>query len=104
MMKLLYTSSNALIVSHLRNLLEEEQITCYLKNEFLYSGAGEIPPTEIWPELWVDESDFGKAKAIMDEALADKSDLPQWQCRKCGEWVEGQFAVCWNCGETHSDE
>ena len=97
-MKLLYTSTNALMVNHLRNLLEGELITCQLKNEFLYSGAGEIPPTEIWPELWVDEDDFEKAKTLLDEARADKSDLPQWQCRKCGEWVEGQFAVCWNCG------
>ena len=45
--------------------------------KLLYSAAGEIPPTEIWPELWVEESDFEKAQAIMTEALADKSDLPK---------------------------
>jgi hypothetical protein len=102
-MKLLYSSSNALMVSHLRNLLESADIACRMKNEFLYSGAGEIPPTETWPELWVGETDFAKAKAIVDEALADKSDLPQWQCPKCEEWVDGQFALCWNCGEPHNE-
>ena len=102
-MKLLYTSTNAMLVSHLRNLLEGERITCHMKNEFLYSGAGEIPPTEIWPELWVEEEDFEKAKEILNDLLEDKSDLPQWQCHKCGEWVEGQFAVCWNCSEPYSD-
>lgn len=98
-MKLLYSSPNVLIVNHLRNLLEGEGIACSLKNEFLYSGAGEIPPTEIWPELWVDEGGFEMAKALLDDSFADKSNLPRWQCKRCGEWVEGQFAACWNCGE-----
>lgn len=102
-MKLLYSSSNALVVTHLRNLLESEGMECRMKNEFLYSAAGEIPPTETWPELWVGESDLDRAQAIIDEALADKSDLPQWHCSKCGEWIEGQFDLCWNCGEPHHE-
>ena len=96
-MKLLYTSSNALVVTHLRNLLESEGMECRLKNEFLYSAAGEIPPTETWPELWVDESDLDRVQTIIDEALADKSDLPKWQCNECKEWSEGQFTACWRC-------
>lgn len=99
--KLLYSSSNALVVNHLRNLIESAGINCQMKNEFLYSGAGEIPPTETWPELWVEELDFDRARAMLDEALSDKSDLPQWQCSQCGEWVEGQFELCWNCGAAH---
>ncbi|MGH7830408.1 MAG: DUF7577 domain-containing protein, partial [Candidatus Binatia bacterium] len=23
-----------------------------------------------------------------------------WQCRKCGEVIEGQFTDCWNCGSS----
>ncbi len=97
-MKLLYSSSNALVVTHLRNLLESEGMACRMKNEFLYSAAGEIPPTEIWPEIWVDESDLERAQAIIDAALADKSGLPKWQCSECKEWSEGQFTACWRCG------
>ena len=97
-MKLLYTSTNALVVNHLRNLLESEGMACLMKNEFLYSAAGEIPPTEIWPELWVEESDFDKAQLIINDALADKSDLPKWHCSECGEQLEGQFTTCWRCG------
>ncbi len=100
-MKLLYSSTNALVVNHLYNLLESEGVACRMKNEFLYSAAGEIPPTEIWPELWVEEADFDEAKTIMTEALADKSDLPKWHCHKCGEWIEGQFDLCWSCGAPH---
>ncbi len=102
-MKLLYTSSNPMMVTHLRNLLESVGIACRMKNEFLYSIAGEVPPTMIWPELWVGESDYEKARSIMHEALADKSDLPQWHCKQCGEWVEGQFDLCWNCGAAHDE-
>jgi len=95
--KLLYSDANAMMVNHLRNLIESDGIACRMKNEFLYSAAGELPPTETWPELWVDEEDFARAKAIIDEALSDKTGLPHWQCRQCGEWVEGQFDLCWQC-------
>lgn len=97
-MKLLYSSANALVVTHLRNLLQGAGVECRMKNEFLYSAAGEIPPTETWPELWVDESDLTQAEAVLAEALSDKSHLPSWQCSECGEWSEGQFSACWRCG------
>ncbi len=97
-MKLLYTSTNPMMVTHLRNLLQSSGVECRIKNEFLYSIAGEVPPTMIWPELWVDDSTFDKAEQIMNEALSDKSYLPQWHCSQCGEWVEGQFELCWRCG------
>jgi hypothetical protein len=84
-------------------VVEGAGIECHIKNEFLYSGAGEIPPTETWPELWVDESDYDRSKALLDEALADKSDLPHWNCPACGEWVEGQFDLCWQCGTARPD-
>ncbi len=96
--KLLYTSSNPMMVTHLRNLLQSEGVECRLKNEFLYSIAGEVPPTMIWPELWVAESDFDRAQRVVNEALADKSGLPPWRCAECGEQVEGQFDLCWQCG------
>jgi hypothetical protein len=101
--KLLYSSSNALMVNHLRNLLESAGVVCRMKNEFLYSAAGELPPTEAWPELWVAETDLAAAQAVIDEALSDKSALPHWQCRECGEWIEGQFSACWRCGADRSE-
>ena len=98
-MKLLYTAANALVVTHLRNVMESSGIECQLKNEFLYSIAGEVPPTMIWPELWVAEGDFDRAQRLLEESLADKTGLPRWCCDNCGEWVEGQFSLCWNCGK-----
>jgi hypothetical protein len=102
-MKLLYSSSNAMLVAHLRNLLEGAGIAWRMRNEFLYGAAGELPPTEAWPELWVATVDFEVAQALVDEALADKSGLAQWRCRECGEWMDGQFSACWRCGAERAE-
>jgi rubrerythrin len=102
-MKLLYSSPNALLVAHLRNVLESAGVACHVKNEFLYSAAGELPPTETWPELWVEAADLDRAQDIIDDAVADKSRLPQWRCRECGESIEGQFSSCWRCGAERAE-
>jgi hypothetical protein len=95
--KLLYSSPNAMLVNHVRNLLEAAGIEARMKNEFLGGGAGELPPTEAWPELWVADEDYPGARRIVDELEQDVA-LPPWRCANCGEEVEGQFSVCWNCG------
>lgn len=97
-MKLVYTSSNALLVNHVCNLLEVAGIEVRMKNQFLGGGAGELPPTEAWPELWVDEADFARAEQVVTEFAQSDSPQPEWTCPNCGEQVEGQFSVCWNCG------
>lgn len=96
-MKLIYTAYNSMLVANIRNLLEGAGIECEAKNLLLAGGAGDIPLNEIWPELWVEESDFDKAQLIINEALADKSELPKWQCSECGEQLDGQFTTCWRC-------
>ncbi len=47
--------------------------------------------------ILVKEEDLEKAKAIID---VKNENLSSWICQKCGEVHEGQFNVCWNCGET----
>jgi hypothetical protein len=54
-MKKVYSSDSFFLIGHLRELLEHHHITCIAKNEFLLGGAGELPPTECWPELWITE-------------------------------------------------
>lgn len=98
-MKLLYSAPNTLQVGHIRNLLEAEGIACQLRNEFLSGGMGELPPTEAWPELWVDEWDLARAQQLLEAFLQEPAaTLPEWVCPVCGERIEGQFSACWRCG------
>ncbi|MDX1512358.1 MAG: DUF2007 domain-containing protein [Gammaproteobacteria bacterium] len=99
-MKRIYSSDNPLIVAHLRQVLEANHIACLTRNEFLLGGAGELPPTECWPELWVLE-DFQepRARELVEATLTPGSDCGAgWMCPACGETLEGQFTACWHCG------
>ncbi|MDX1592999.1 MAG: DUF2007 domain-containing protein [Gammaproteobacteria bacterium] len=97
-MKRLYGSHDRMLVGHLRALLEAQGIACVMRNEYLGGGAGELPPHECEPELWVvDADDWERAKALVDAQLGPAAAEP-WTCPGCGERIEGQFAQCWNCG------
>lgn len=98
-MKRLYVSSDALLVGHLKAVLEQHRIACLVKNAFLQGAAGEIPPHECWPELWVeDEADFTRAQRLLQDTLEGDPSAEAWTCPACGEKIEPQFAQCWNCG------
>ena len=35
------------------------------------------------------------------QTLRDPQTYRSWRCHGCNELIEGQFAVCWNCGRPH---
>ncbi len=45
----------------------------------------------------------GMAHAVPDTAAEPLPPAPPWVCVHCGERVEGQFDVCWNCGAARGD-
>ena len=47
-------------------------------------------------KILVEEANLEKAKTVI-EIKNDTKDT--WTCSKCNEVHEGQFVVCWNCGE-----
>ena len=87
-------------VAHMQQVLEMNGIECHIQGEYRSGAAGEIPPIETWPELWVvDPSDVEEAKRLVDEALQPAGPAqPGWTCPRCREVNEGQFGACWNCG------
>lgn len=95
-----FTAQNFIEVMFWKNFLEQHDVECVMKNEFLGSAAGEVPPIECWPELWItDERDEPLAKRLIkSDPLADQQNLAVWTCASCGEESEGQFSDCWNCG------
>ena len=98
-MKKIYSSQNQMIVGFLKGILDDHGIACLIKNEHLSGAAGELPPIECWPELWVTQDrDSEVAQNLIDAALrAEATTRVPWTCPNCGELVDGQFTACWNC-------
>jgi hypothetical protein len=95
-LKRIYSSHNLAAVHHARNLLEAEGIRAVVKNEFLSSAMGDLPPAECQAEVWVlRELDLERARRILfnRESAGDR-----WNCAACGETAEPQFTQCWRCG------
>jgi hypothetical protein len=98
-----HTSESTVEIAHLRNVLESAGIACVVRNDRLGGVVGEIPFLECWPELWVVRTgEYLKARSLVDEVLHAAPSPAAWRCIGCGEWIEGQFAVCWNCGAAHA--
>ena len=100
-MKRVYSEPSPIFIHHLKDLLEDKGIEAIIKNELLSGGVGDLPPTEVWPELWVmNKEDKMPAERIVDEFLQSiKAKSEGWKCSSCGEQIEGQFNICWRCGQ-----
>ena len=103
-MKRIHSAKDPLMIGHLKNVLATFGIRCIARNLDLSSAAGELPPIECWPELWVvDDEKVAKATAILRKTLAPMESVKKsWLCGGCGETIEGQFSECWNCGRDRS--
>ncbi|MGE5218857.1 MAG: putative signal transducing protein [Chloroflexota bacterium] len=103
-MKRLYCSKDPLMIGHLKNVMATFGIKCVARKLDLNIGAGELPPIECWPELWVlDDEKFVRARSILKKTLAPLAAVKKpWHCAGCGETIEGQFSECWNCGRDRS--
>jgi hypothetical protein len=101
-MKRLYTDQNSLMIGNIKNILENHDIECIIKNFMLVGSVGELPPTVCSTELWVvNDEKYAQAKEIVKDIFSeDKKNNSTWKCRNCGESVEEQFTDCWNCGES----
>ena len=94
-MKRVFSSYNAILAHHVRNLLEAEGIETEMRNLMLSSAMGELPPAECQAELWVQDQDASRAEAALSRpAVAG----PDWKCPACGEISGAQFTQCWRCG------
>jgi hypothetical protein len=96
-MRRLRTAPNLAIATLWADLLREDGISATVQRQFAGSIAGEIPPDQALPEIWVQhEEQYERALQLLD----DLAHCPQrrWLCPGCGERIEGPFEQCWNCG------
>jgi hypothetical protein len=96
----LMCAPNPVIGQHWVNLLTVAGIPCELHNRYLNGALGEIPADQCRPELWlVDERDEALARKLIEAASSGPpAGATPWRCRRCGETLEAQFTVCWQCG------
>ncbi len=76
--------------------LTAEGIDATVQRQYLAGVAGELPPDQCLPEVWIDHA---SQESRARELLHHLQHVPQrrWQCT-CGELVEGGFEQCWSCG------
>jgi len=91
---------NVVIAQHWMNILAAAGVPCELHNRYLSGAMGEIPADQCAPEIWLtDERDEKLArKLIADATNGPPPGAPAWHCPQCGETLEAQFTVCWQCG------
>lgn len=100
-MKRLFSSPDLIQAAQLKDALEREGVPCLLRNDLLGGLAPEVPFTETFPEVWIqNDDDLTKAESIKSDWKRQAA-LPStgpWVCPKCGERLEAQFSSCWSCG------
>jgi hypothetical protein len=97
-MRRLVQAPNLAIATLWADLLQREGgFDVSVQRAFASGIAGEIPPDQALPELWIhDDGQRERALALLDRLRH----LPHhhWHCLGCGESVDGPFEQCWNCG------
>ena len=94
---MVYANENSFLANNVRNLIEAQGISTFIKNEFAQGAVGEVSAFDAWPEVWViNDVDFERAKEILKLSQSGtKGD--EWVCERCSEKNDPSFEVCWNC-------
>ena len=95
-MRRLAQAPNIAIAALWADTLKQAGFSASVQRYFLSGIAGELPPDQCLPEVWLaHDHEEPRAKALLHEL----QNLPQrrWLC-SCGELVEGGFEQCWQCG------
>ena len=92
-------TAGTLVEAHLvKTLLETNSISSNVFNENAQGAAGELPLTEVWPEVWIDDDRFTEsAQSIVREYEETSSIETNLNCQACGEQNPKNFEICWSC-------
>ena len=97
----LFVSPLLMEVESLKEILEQEEITCTLKNQQGSSLAGEVPTACRRSQTLhiVNNDDFPQAQEILESwRQGQPQDVTAWTCSSCGESHDKDFTACWKCG------
>ncbi len=96
-MKRLISAPNLALATLWADLLCGAGVATTVQRQYASSIAGEVPPDQTLPELWVQDDDqLERARTLLHELR----NPPQrhWACATCHEVIDGPFEQCWNCG------
>ena len=95
-MRRLTQAPNIAIAALWADALQQAGFSATVQRYFLSGIAGELPPDQCLPEVWLTHDDEEpRAKKLLGE-LQNPAQR-RWLCA-CGELVEGGFDQCWQCG------
>ena len=96
-MRRLTSAPNLAIATLWADMLTHGGFDATVQRAYTGSIAGELPPDQCLPEVWVmDDERLEPARRLLD-ALRDTPHRV-WACPGCGERIEGPFEQCWHCG------
>ena len=96
-MKRLLQAPNLVLATLWADMLSNVGIAANVQRAYASGIAGEIPPDQSLPEVWVEDAEqHERARAL----LAEWRNAPsrRWACQGCHEIIDGPFEQCWNCG------
>lgn len=99
-MRKVFSHHDRFRVWQVKQLLEDNQIPCFIKNEYAIGAMGELSPLDVLPEVWLTDEEWSqKAKALISKLLESNAGEKEWHCDHCNEDNDASFEVCWQCGQ-----
>ena len=96
-MKRLTTAPNIALATLWADMLTHAGIEATVQRMYASSIAGELPPDQALPEVWVsDDSELERARTLLEQLHHPVH--RRWACPGCREQIDGPFEQCWNCG------
>lgn len=97
-MKHIYTNENSALLHSAKNILAQNDIESFVKNEHTAPNGARHGIENTFLELWViNDQDFAKAATIIEEQVRNPEPKAAWTCSNCSEENDGSFDFCWQC-------
>ena len=96
-MKRVYQASTLLEAQLVADTLSSLGILSHILNAHAVGAMGELPYSQILPEVWV-EDPAREAQAREMVAALDEPQKADKICPYCDELNPGNFLSCWQCG------
>ncbi len=96
-MKRLAYAPNLALATLWTDMLGSAGYACRVMRANACSIAGEIPPDQSQPEIWV-VHDALHEQALRELRALQHAPHRHWACPECHEIIDGPFELCWNCG------